>query len=213
MHTHGLNNSACKLLGSYFKDGYHRVQMGTARSDWLRLTKGTPQGIRSVMGPFAYNVYTNDLIMLLSAMYNIFSYADDNTACYYDDCTAEVIRRLEKVASDMITWFRLNEMKINGNKFQLIIINRQVIEKVSIHIDGHVIVRKRIASTCEKKYLVRTTYYVVRTTYYLVRTTYYVVRTTYYLVRTTYYVIRTTYYLVRTTYYLVRTTYYLVRTT
>ena len=50
MHTYGLSNSACKLIGSYFKDQYHRVNMGTSRSDWLRLTKGTPQG--SVMGPF-----------------------------------------------------------------------------------------------------------------------------------------------------------------
>ncbi len=80
--------------------------MGTARSDWLRLTKDTPQG--SVMEPFAFSVYTNDLIVLLSAMCDIFNYADDNTACCYGDCTDEVIRGLDKVASDMITWFRLN---------------------------------------------------------------------------------------------------------
>ncbi len=94
--------------------------MDTARSDWLRLTEGTSQG--SVMGPFAYNAYTNDLIMRLSAMCDIFNYPDDNTctACCYGDCTAEVIRGLEKVASDIITWFRLNEKKVNGNKFQLI---------------------------------------------------------------------------------------------
>ncbi len=57
---------------------------------------------------------------------------------FYGDCTAEVIRRLEKVASDMIIWFRLNEMKVNGKKNQLIIFNRQLTENVSIHIDGHV---------------------------------------------------------------------------
>ena len=39
--------------------------------------------------------------------------------------TAEVIRWLEKVASDMITWFTLNKMKVNENKFQLIIFNGQ----------------------------------------------------------------------------------------
>ena len=83
MHTYGLSNFACNLIGSYFKDKYHRVKMGKARSDWLRLSKGTPQG--SVMGPFAYNVYTNDLVMLLSAMCDIFNYADDNTVCCYGD--------------------------------------------------------------------------------------------------------------------------------
>ncbi len=36
--------------------------------------------------------------------------------------------------------FRLNGMKFNGNKFQLIIFNRQVTNSnVSMHVDGHVI--------------------------------------------------------------------------
>ncbi len=58
--------------------------------------------------------------MLLSTTCDIFNYADDNTACCYGDTTADVIQGLEKVASLMITWFKLNEMKVNGNKFQLI---------------------------------------------------------------------------------------------
>ncbi len=36
--------------------------------------------------------------MLLSAMCDVFNYADDKTACCYSDFTAEVIRGLEKVA-------------------------------------------------------------------------------------------------------------------
>ncbi len=64
--------------------------------------------------------------MLLSTMCDIFNYADDNTACCYGDTTAEVIKGLEKVASVMITWLKLNQMKVNGNKLQLIILNRQM---------------------------------------------------------------------------------------
>ncbi len=39
----------------------------------------------------------------------------------------------------MITRFRLNEMKVNVNKFQLIIFNRQMTENVSINVDAYVI--------------------------------------------------------------------------
>ncbi len=68
---------------------------------------------------------------------------------FYGDCTAAaVIRGLGKgkVALDMITWFNLNEMKVNGNKFQLIILNRQVTENVSIHVDGHIIENEHVVN-------------------------------------------------------------------
>ncbi len=67
--------------------------------------------------------------MLLCAICDIhvFNCANDNTACSYGDCTAEVIRGLEKVSSDMIAWFRLNEMKME-TKFHLNIFNTQVTE-------------------------------------------------------------------------------------
>ncbi len=38
--------------------------MGAARSNWKLLKKGRPQG--SVVGLFAYNAHTNDLIMEFS---------------------------------------------------------------------------------------------------------------------------------------------------
>ncbi len=53
--------------------------------------------------------------------------------------SAEVIQGLENVASVMITWFKLNEMKVNGNKFQLILFNGQMAENVSVNVDGYVI--------------------------------------------------------------------------
>ncbi len=58
-------------------------------------------------------------------MYNVCNYADDDTACSYVESTGEVIKGLEKVAPAIIC-FRLNKMKVNGNKFQFIILNRQL---------------------------------------------------------------------------------------
>ena len=59
----------------------------------------------------------------------------------------KVIQGLEKVASVMITWFKLNEMKVNGNKFQLILFNRQMAENVSINVDGYVIKNEHVVCT------------------------------------------------------------------
>ena len=43
------------------------------------------------MGSFAYSLYKKDLTMLFTALCDIFSDADTNTA-YYGECTAEVIQ-------------------------------------------------------------------------------------------------------------------------
>ncbi len=81
MYAYGLSRTSCRLIATcYLKDRCNRVKMAVVRSDWQILRKGTPQG--SVMGPFAYNAHTNDLILGLADMCDTFNYADDNTACF-----------------------------------------------------------------------------------------------------------------------------------
>ena len=58
-----VNECACKLVANYFMDRYHRVKLRCVKSDWIKLSKGAPQG--SIIGPFAYNVHCNDLIATL----------------------------------------------------------------------------------------------------------------------------------------------------
>ncbi len=44
----------------------------------------------------------------------------------------------------MIILFSLNEMKVNTDKFQLIIFNRQMTKNVSIHVDGYAIKNENV---------------------------------------------------------------------
>ncbi len=55
---------ACSLSLSYFTNRQHRVKLGDVKTGWLKLEKGVPQ--RSIMGPFTYNIFTNDLLFTLS---------------------------------------------------------------------------------------------------------------------------------------------------
>ncbi len=81
MYVYGLSEASFKLIASYLKDRY-RVKIGTERSCWKRLRKGTPQG--SIMGPVVYNAHTNDLILVLANICDTFDYADYNTETCYD---------------------------------------------------------------------------------------------------------------------------------
>ena len=75
LRAYGLSVNACELLNSYFCERKQRVKLGDKYSDWLGLSKGVPQG--SLMGPFIFNIFSNDLLLLLEKKCHVFNYADD----------------------------------------------------------------------------------------------------------------------------------------
>ena len=118
LYAYGVNKNACILIMNYFCNRYQRVKLNGTFSDWMNLYKGCPQGY--IFGPFMYNVFSNDLLLMMKKYCNVFNYADDNTI----SCTGNTI---ESVKNDlalsldvMMNWFVINGMKANPDKFQLI---------------------------------------------------------------------------------------------
>ena len=71
------------FLSIFFISGFKLVKIGSTCSDWLSVQKGAPQG--SQFGPFAFNIFTNDLLRMLMHECNIYNYTDDNTILYFED--------------------------------------------------------------------------------------------------------------------------------
>ena len=65
------------LLSSYLKDRQQRAIIGDKKGEWQHVSKGAAQG--SIMGPFCFNVFTNDLLNTFDDKVEIYNYADDNT--------------------------------------------------------------------------------------------------------------------------------------
>ena len=76
LHANGLSTAACHLMFSYLKERRQRVKISNSRSSWKLLTKGVPQG--SILGPFLFNVFMNDLFLLIQNC-KLYNYADDNS--------------------------------------------------------------------------------------------------------------------------------------
>jgi len=76
--VYGFNENACMLIENYFTNRKQDVKIGDARSQWLNLNRGAPQG--SLMGTFIYNVSANDLLHLISNLCEIYNYADVSMA-------------------------------------------------------------------------------------------------------------------------------------
>ena len=69
LNAYGVSNEACTLVAKYFQERYQRVKMGNTKSEWMEITKGCPQG--SLMGPLAYNIFSNDLLLTIQNICDI----------------------------------------------------------------------------------------------------------------------------------------------
>ena len=119
LHAYGVCKTSCMLILNYLSERYQRVKLGNVRSDWLELTKGCPQG--SLFGPLAYNIFSNDLILLIQDMCDTYNYADDNSIGCGGSSENEFINKLNFVSSIMLKWFKSNYLQANPEKFQFII--------------------------------------------------------------------------------------------
>ncbi len=118
LKAYGLNETACKLVSNYCTGQMQRVKMAGSRSDWLVLSKGTPQG--SILGPFIFNMLINDLVLKLQNVYDIYNYADDNIGGVSWKSAQAVCLKLSNLAQDMLRWFTENFTEASLNVWFLV---------------------------------------------------------------------------------------------
>ena len=78
---------------------------GIGTMHWLSITKDAPQG--SMFGPLAYDIYSNDLLYIMSEICDIYNYANG----------IYVTNKMEHDTDIMLNWFNSNLMQENPNKF------------------------------------------------------------------------------------------------
>ena len=92
-------------------------------SEWLGLTKGVPQG--SLMGTYIFNIFSNNLLLLLEKNCHVFNYADDTSIlCKHRDYDS-AYNDLLSAASTMIHWYKMNIMQANPKKEKFFIFGNE----------------------------------------------------------------------------------------
>ena len=120
LRAYGLDISACNIIASYLSNRKQRVKIDNARSEWISLSKGVPQG--SILGPLLFNVFINDMYLFINKC-TLYNYADDNSLSCAATEVEEVMSRLQMDGSKVIQWFTDNAMQVNPSKFQFMLIS------------------------------------------------------------------------------------------
>ena len=129
LHAYNVSLAAFNFIISYLKNLLQRVKVQGVRSEWTTINRGVPQG--SVLGPLLFNIFINGLYIVPMCS-NIVNYADDNHICYKNKSTEVLYEVLRLDTNNAISWLEQNYMDANPNKFQGIILGKDVPQSIAL---------------------------------------------------------------------------------
>ena len=138
LFAYGVTLPACKLLCSYLHNRHQRVKISDAKSDWLNIEKGVPQG--SILGPLLFNIFINDIFFIDNDV-TMYNYADDNCIAYAHRDIETIKSVLERDIKKMLDWFKNNSLQANPSKFQSMLLKNKTVnaEDFNIIVDNDIL--------------------------------------------------------------------------
>ena len=114
LEAYGIEKSSLLLLMSYLKDQKQAVKIKGIRSLFQLIRSGAPQGL--ILGPILFNIFINDLFLLLDR--DLHNFADDDTICAVSETIPELVDSLTSKSNSAIDWFNSDSMIVNPDKFK-----------------------------------------------------------------------------------------------
>ena len=121
LEHYGVRGNVHSLLHSYLTSRFqYTVQNDLIFSNQLPITTGVPQG--SVLGPFLFLIYINDLLNACDT--KILLYADDYVLLCANNDIDKLKLNTEIESHNLETWTNLNKISINYNKTNSVLFSR-----------------------------------------------------------------------------------------
>ena len=141
-HATVFDKTSTEYLKDYLNHRKQKIKINKTFSNWTNIPHGVPQG--SILGPLLFNIFLCDLFLFIQNV-DLVSYADDHTPFAMGSSKLEVIDETKTVAESLTLWFRNNCMKVNPNRFHLLLSDKKL-HPVDI-------CNEKLSSTCSEKLL------------------------------------------------------------
>jgi len=99
LKSYGITKTLIDWITDFLHQRKHRVKVNCSYSDWERVTSGIPQG--SVLGPFPFLIYINDLKDCCEIYSEIYLFADD----------AKLFRHILQSSDNILLQSGLNKLR------------------------------------------------------------------------------------------------------
>ena len=105
-------------------------------SCFVDVTCGVPQGF--VLGPFLFLLFINDISQFTTDGCLTNPYADDSMIYASGDNILEVQQKLQQCVKNIISWYKINRLKINIDKTEVMLIGSKAQLK-SLNVDDFIL--------------------------------------------------------------------------
>ncbi|CAH2218019.1 jg27644 [Pararge aegeria aegeria] len=118
LHHYGIQGVALDLISYYLRDRVQMVDVNGKRSNGSFAKIGVPQG--SILGPFLFLIYINDLLYLVKDNHGIVLFADDTSLMFKIKRRELALDDVNNYLAKVVQWFEANNLVLNENKTKCI---------------------------------------------------------------------------------------------
>ena len=137
LEAYGLDVVSLSLLKNYLANRKQRTKVGSTYNHWFEFIHGISQG--SILGPLLFDIFIEILDKFFEIQKsNICNFADDNTLYSCSQDLQTVIEHLTYDVKNVLTLFKINSIKANPEKFQLMILSKTRRLEYNVLIDFNV---------------------------------------------------------------------------
>lgn len=111
---YGLRGQSLQLVLSYLSSRQQKVGVNGATSSGSLVRVGVPQG--SILGPFLFLAYINDLPFMMANSTDMILFADDTSLIFKTDRKSLNVSNLNNSLNVLSDWFATNNLLLNAAK-------------------------------------------------------------------------------------------------